>query len=100
MMNADSSSEKMSQIEVKVNSILGIILLFQIVLCFIVAVLDGFFVSNNQTSYYYIAFGTYSPGLDAFLIWCSYFVLINTMIPISLIVSIEIVKMSQSYFIN
>jgi len=30
----------------------------------------------------------------------SYFVLLNTMIPISLIVSIEIVKMSQSYFID
>lgn len=30
----------------------------------------------------------------------TYIVLLNTMIPISLIVSIEIVKMSQSYFIN
>lgn len=38
--------------------------------------------------------------MDGILAWCSYFVLINTMIPISLIVSIEIVKMSQSYFID
>jgi magnesium-transporting ATPase (P-type) len=29
-----------------------------------------------------------------------YFVLINTMIPISLIVSMELVKMCQSFFIN
>lgn len=34
------------------------------------------------------------------MIFFTYFVLINTMIPISLIVSIEIVKVSQSYFIN
>lgn len=39
-------------------------------------------------------------GLDSVLVFCTYIVLINTMIPISLIVSIEIVKMSQSYFIE
>lgn len=88
MMNSDSSSEKMSQIEVKVNFILGIILLIQAVLCFVVAILDGIFVSTNKSTYDYISFGNISAGLDAFLIWCSYFVLINTMIPISLIVSI------------
>lgn len=78
----------MSQIEIKVNYILGIILLIQIILCLIVAILDGFFVSNNKETHTYISFGSYSTGLDAFLIWCSYFVLINTMIPISLVVSI------------
>jgi len=79
---------------------LGIILLIQAVLCLVVAILDGLFVASNKTAYDYILFGSYSTGLDAFLIWCSYFVLINTMIPISLVVSIEIVKMSQSYFID
>ena len=39
-------------------------------------------------------------AVDSILIFFTYFVLINTMIPISLIVSIEIVKVSQSYFIN
>lgn len=38
--------------------------------------------------------------VDSILMALSYIVLLNTMIPISLIVSIEIVKMSQSYFIN
>lgn len=100
MMNSDSSSEKMSQIEHKVNSILALILALQLVLCLIVAILDGNFVSRYSSDYYYIEFGDYSIGLDGFLIFCTYFVLINTMIPISLIVSIEIVKMSQSYFID
>jgi magnesium-transporting ATPase (P-type) len=90
----------MSQIELKVNYILGIILLLQIVLCTIVAILAGVFVNNHKSTNTYILFGTYTVGLDAFLTWCSYFVLINTMIPISLIVSIEIVKVSQSYFID
>ena len=100
MMNSDSSSEKMSQIEAKVNSILGIILVLQMVLCSVVAVGDSFFLSSNRETYYYISFGSLSTATDSLLIWGSYFVLINTMIPISLIVSIEIVKVSQSYFID
>ena len=90
----------MSQIESKVNSILGLILILQLVLCLITAILDGIFVSSNRDTNTYIIFGTLTIGLDALIIWCSYFVLINTMIPISLIVSIEIVKFSQSYFID
>lgn len=100
MMNSDSSSEKMSQIEIKVNYILGMILVLQMAFCFIVAVLDGVFLNNNRSNYTYISFSSYSSSLDAFLMWCTYMVLLNTMIPISLIVSIEIVKMSQSYFID
>ena len=78
----------MSQIEHKVNSVLGLILLFQLILCLIVGILDGVFVGNKRTSDSYILFGSYSDALDGFIIFCSYFVLINTMIPISLIVSI------------
>jgi magnesium-transporting ATPase (P-type) len=101
MMNSDSSSEKMSQIETKVNYILGLILLLQVVMCLILAVLDGVFLTTKRESNSgYIVFSSYPTATDAFLIFCSYMVLLNTMIPISLIVSIEIVKMSQSYFID
>ena len=88
MMNSDSSSEKMSQIEIKVNYILGIILLIQIALCIVAAIFDGVFVGNNRTSNDYILYGSLSTSTDAFIIFCSYIVLINTMIPISLVVSI------------
>lgn len=72
----------------------------QIILCFILAVLDGVFINNNSSKNTYIIFTSYASSLDSFLIFCTYMVLLNTMIPISLIVSIEVVKMSQSYFIN
>jgi phospholipid-transporting ATPase len=42
----------------------------------------------------------YGLPLDGLLVFFTYFTLINTMIPISLIVSIEIVKMFQKYFIE
>lgn len=100
MLNSDSLSDKMSQIEVKVNYILGVILLIQVLLCLILAILDGFFLNKNKGNNSYIIFSSYSDVFDSFLTFCSYLVLLNTMIPISLIVSIEIVKMSQSYFID
>ena len=39
-------------------------------------------------------------ALDGFLIFLTYFVLLNTMIPISLIVTMEMAKMFQKYFIE
>ena len=83
----------------KVNYILGIILLLQLCLCVVIAVLNGVFLGSKE-NHPYIVFSGYSAGFDSFLVWCTYMVLLNTMIPISLIVSIEIVKMSQSYFID
>ena len=41
-----------------------------------------------------------SPGANGVLRFFTYFILLNTMIPISLIVSLELVKMAQSYFIS
>lgn len=90
----------MSQIEIKVNYILAIILVLQMVLCLILAILDGAFLNQYSNTYYYLASSGNSVAGDSTLMWCTYFVLINTMIPISLIVSIEVVKMSQSYFID
>lgn len=43
MLNSESSSVKMSQIENKVNKILAIILLIQFIACLIIALLAGFF---------------------------------------------------------
>jgi magnesium-transporting ATPase (P-type) len=100
MMNSQGETNKMSQIEVKVNYILGIILALQIVLCAILGALDGAFLKNHSVTDNYILWGSNSPVGDGFLMFCTYLVLLNTMIPISLIVSIEIVKMSQSYFID
>ena len=48
----------------------------------------------------YIDWPDFGIHLDGFLIFLTYFVLLNTMIPISLIVSMEIVKLFQKYFIE
>lgn len=48
IMNSKSSAEKMSQVEIKVNYILMIILIIQFVLCLICAILFGVFRNNNE----------------------------------------------------
>ncbi len=88
MINAESSSVKMSQIEVKVNTILGFILLFQVLLSLVTAALAGAFRHQHETSFYYLDWSKYDVYGDSILMFFVYFVLINTMIPISLIVSI------------
>jgi len=87
-MNSESSSEKMSQVEVKVNKVLAIILLFQFILCVIVAILFGINLTLNKTSFPYTGSSGLNIPIDSLLLCLSYIVLLNTMIPISLIVSI------------
>jgi len=89
----------MSQIESKVNRILGFILVVQVVLSLICGILAGVYTSNNSKTFTYIPF-PYTSVVDGVISFFSYIVLINTMIPISLIVSIEIVKVAQSIFID
>lgn len=88
MINAESSSVKMSQVEAKVNKILGFILLFQVALSVVTAILTGVFRGKHQDAFYYIDWSKYDVVADSILMFFVYFVLINTMIPISLIVSI------------
>ena len=76
------------------------IFLFQIVLCIVCAVCFGV-EANRQISrgYWYVSL-EYSVATQSVLIFFSYLVLFNTMIPISLIVSLEIVKSVQAMFIQ
>jgi magnesium-transporting ATPase (P-type) len=101
IMNSKSEASKMSQIEIKVNFILVGILIVQTILSIVCAIAYSVFKSKYSTQYSdYINWNQNVLALDSFLIFLSYFVLLNTMIPISLVVSIEIVKFFQMIFIQ
>ena len=100
ILNSQSESQKMSQIEVKVNYILGFILIIQLVLCLVCAVGYALTRSNNEQANGYINWPSLGLALDGFIIFLTYFVLLNTMIPISLIVTMQMVKLFQKYFIE
>lgn len=100
MLNSQGHRNKMSQIEVKVNKLLIIIFIFQILLCIVCAVCYGVQANRQNSRGYWYLERVNNVALQSVLIFFSYLVLFNTMIPISLIVSLEIVKSVQAMFIQ
>ena len=99
MRNTELRKNKQSKLESLVNKLILAILGIQIILCAAVALLNYFWGSSQIAGHFYLLEPEYSP-LNIFLIFLSYFILTNTMIPISLTVSIELVKFAQAYFIE
>jgi len=119
MLNYGHSRYKQSRIEKVVNVICFYLVILQAILCLIMAVSSGFYVSSNaelssdglRRKAEYIFFtqlstygrsvnGTatdtsnigYNPTKEAVYTYGQYFVLLNTLIPLSLVVSIEFIK--------
>ena len=101
MLNSKPPRYKQSQIETKTNTLILFILLFELLCCIASAVGNTIWVTSkeNSTKDYLPAFYD-PPNLNGFLMFFTYFLLNNTMIPISLIVSLEMVKLAQAYLIE
>ncbi|XP_012576716.1 PREDICTED: phospholipid-transporting ATPase FetA-like [Condylura cristata] len=103
MQNSGTYTFKQTQIDHLMNILVIWIFLILGSMCFILAIGHG--IWQNQKGYY---FQTYLPwkeyvissfGSASLLFW-SYFIILNTMVPISLYVSIEIIRLGNSYYIN
>ncbi|KAM4707627.1 phospholipid-transporting ATPase IC-like isoform 1-T2 [Discoglossus pictus] len=53
-----------------------------------------------NVSWYLYDGNDYSPSYRGFLAFWGYIIVLNTMVPISLYVSVEVIRLGQSYFIN
>jgi magnesium-transporting ATPase (P-type) len=89
---------KRSQIEHKVNRNIAVILVVQSCLCLVAAVMGGVWVSKSYDEHWYLGEPEYSASVSGLLLYCTYFLLLNTMIPISLIISLEMIKLAQAFF--
>lgn len=94
----------MSQIEKKVNYYMVFIFILQfclIVLCGLLRI-QLFYKTQIGRTYTTIILNqtTRNYVVEGILTACTYFILLNTMIPISLLVTIEIVKYGQGFFIS
>ena len=67
-------------------------------LCTIVSVCASLWYQNALNEHYYIEFYL-NVVLNSIINFFSYFLLMNTLLPISLIVTLEVVKVIQSIFI-
>ena len=105
MKNAKEPVTKYSSIEKLMKKFLIIILFIEVIFCIISALLRGIYydkyklqkVDRNPKS-----FGNtiYSYAIEDIINFCTYLILLNTMIPISLIITLEIVKLIQGLFMR
>ena len=103
MKNAEASKGKQSNVERTVNKCIIAILGIQMFLCALSAVAGLIWtIVNLDGNYQHILYlgKTYGKGKQAVLFFFSYFLLFNTMIPISLVISLELVKVIQAFFIK
>ena len=80
------------------NRLVLYIVLAQIGLCVIIAGIGSNWYYDASDEVTYLPF-TFYVGVYGVIDFFSYFLLLNTMLPISLIVTLEIVKVIQSFFI-
>ena len=100
MMNNRGSTHKQSQLEGKANQQILFMFLFQICLCGVAAYLFAHVRSagqGRQLEHWYLPV---DDSTHPVLTFVTFLILINNLIPISLYVSIEVVKLLQANFIE
>ena len=114
MKNAKDPILKMSSVERLLNKLLVCILLLQIILSIISCIFHSIYYNNkeniiisssriNNDEIYNNIWIDYLPlklSIDSVLSFFTYLLLLNTMIPISLIITLELVKIVQGLFIS
>ena len=100
ILNSKKPRMKMSQIEKTLNYCLVFVFAFLMICCVICSILHHFKYKSHQNFYNNFILLNDSPELESFICFFTYFLLLNTLIPISLIVSTEIIKLIQGIFIK
>jgi magnesium-transporting ATPase (P-type) len=113
MKNARDPTLKMSSVEKLLNKLLIFIFICQIFFALISAILHSVYYnkrkiiilqsssfSEENANHNYIDYLPYHLTVDTILNFFTYLLLLNTMIPISLIVTLEMVKIIQGIFIT
>lgn len=102
MLNSGETPSKRSKIEKETNFNVIVNFLLLMVLCTICALIGGFRLTNTNTSRAYYEVGaelSTSNIVNALVIFGSCLVVFQNIVPISLYISIEIVKTIQAFFI-
>lgn len=101
MLNAGitpSKRAKMSR-DLNWNVLYNFIILF--LMCLIAAIVEGVYFGRTDTTVQAFEFGTYggSGGLNGFITFWAAIILFQNLVPISLYITLEIIRTIQAYFI-
>ncbi|KGU12805.1 phospholipid-translocating P-type ATPase, flippase [Candida albicans L26] len=101
MLNSGITPTKTSRIsrELNLSVIINFILLF--VLCFVSGLINGLFYRNENNSRVFFDFHPYgkTPAINGVIAFWVALIIYQSLVPISLYISIEIIKTIQAYFI-
>ena len=100
ILNSKKPRLKMSKIERNLNSYLLFVFVILILCCMLCSISHHIQYMKNKKFYDSIILISSDINAESFIIFFTYFLLLNTFIPISLIVSIEIIKLVQGIFIQ
>ena len=90
----------MSNVEKLLSKFILFILVLQVVLCIICALANSLFYESTVKYMKYMPPVYFNKTDDAVLVYFTYSLLLNTLIPISLVISLEMIKIIQGYFIE
>ena len=100
LLNSKNPKMKLSKIERTMNTLLIFIFFLQLALCLICAFIHDKYQKKNHQFLTFFIFPQRKVKNESFLSFFTYLLLLNTMIPISLIVTLEIIKVIQGLFIG
>lgn len=99
MMNGGQSSPKRSSLELILNSYFKYICIFQIGVTLLCSLTYGGIVSTHYAQMGYILESPYFL-MDTVSAWGSWFISISNFIPISLLVTLEMIRYGQGFLLN
>jgi len=101
MMNAGITPSKRSRIsrELNWNVIYNFIIL--VLMCLVSGIIEGIAFGDGNNSIAWFEYGSIggSPAMDGFITFWAALILFQNMVPISLFISLEIIKTCQAFFI-
>ncbi|KAK9363736.1 hypothetical protein V1504DRAFT_466127 [Lipomyces starkeyi] len=101
MLNAGETPSKRSRItrELNINVLYNFVILF--LLCFVSGVVEGIEWSKSDNTIQWFEFGSIggTPSIDGLVTFWTGVILFQSLVPISLFISIEIIKTIQAFFI-
>lgn len=100
MRNAEEAKFKQSGVEKLTNNLILVIFLLQLIVSGTVSVFNYFWNKANAENMKEFIYTDYSLPVESLLNFLTMLILTNSMIPISLIISLEMVKLAQAFFIG
>jgi magnesium-transporting ATPase (P-type) len=103
MLNNSGPRAKRSKLERDINIEIICQILMLLIMCSIGAIFNGFWINdriNRNIVYFPLTNSSVNPAWEAFLRFWTFIIIFQVIVPISLYITIEVVKTIQTFFMN